>query len=179
MRSTRGVLGVLVAVVILVCQALPASATTKTATDPNDVPGKLDLYRLHLAKKTSTAPLHITVKTYGPWAKRVLRDNVNKLIVYLDVDRNGSSDYHARIKKFGDKLLVFIAGSGSTFEPLPAHKPDRRTVTFAIPGNSPPNPNGTQLPQARAYSYFIESLPCDPGSGGSPCVDRAPNSGWL
>src|SRR5207247_2411883 len=130
MRSTRGFLGALAVAVILACQALPAAATTGTVMDPNDVPGKLDLSKLHFAKKTTTSPLHILVRTYGPWSKGVLEGNANKLIVYLDTDRNGSVDYHARIRTTGDNLVVLIAGSGSAFEPLPAHKPDGRTVTF-------------------------------------------------
>ena len=173
MRPTRGLLGTLAVAVILAGQAVPASAAT--ATDPNDVSGRLDLSRLHFAKKTATAPLHITVKTYGTWAKSVLGVNANKLIVYLDVDHNGHSDFHARIKKVGDKLLAFIAGSGSSFEPLPAHKPDGRTVTFTIPGGVAPNPNGTP-PKMQATSVFTGSAGC---TTGSPCVDRAPNSGWL
>jgi hypothetical protein len=173
MRPKRGLLGALLVTAILAFQALPASAFAGTATDPNDVPGKLDLYRLHFAKTNATAPLHIVVKTYGPWAKSVLEGNANKLIVYLDTNHNGSVDYHARIKKVGDKLVVLIAGSGSSFEPVPAHKPNGRTVTFTIPGNSPPNPNGMP-PDMRAYSLFTESLACDTG-----CIDKAPDSGWL
>jgi hypothetical protein len=173
MRPKRALLGALMVAAILAFQALPASAFAGTATDPNDVPGKLDLYKLHFTKMNATSPLHIVVRTYGPWAKSVLEGNQNKLIVYLDADRDGSVDYHARIKKIGDKLVVLIAGSGSAFEPVPAHKPNGRTVTFTIPGGSPPNPNGMP-PQMRAYSLFTEGTACDTG-----CIDKAPNSGWL
>ena len=114
----------------------------------------------------------------GTWTKSVLHGNANRLVVYLDTDRNGTIDYHARVKESGGKLYAVIAGSGSSFEPLPAHKPNGRTVRFTIPGNSPPNPNGTG-PQIRAYSKFTQSVQCDTASGHPPCIDRAPNTGWI
>ena len=159
--------------------AAPASACcSSSATDPNDVAGKLDLAFIGWTKPMSDGPLHVTVKTHGTWAKSVLQGSANRLIVYLDTDRNGSTDYHARVKESGGKLYVQISGSGSAFEPLPAHKPDGRTVKFSIPGDSPPNPSGTG-PQIRAYSKFTEAVQCDTASGHPPCVDRAPDTGWA
>jgi hypothetical protein len=101
------------------------------------------------------------------------------------------SDYRARIRRVGDdNLKVFIRGSGSVFEPVPATKTDGRTVRFEIPGSSAfrgsggdgpgasPNPDGA-APEMRADSRFIEVQECDPGSLSPPCVDRAPDTGWL
>ena len=179
MRSFRSaVVGVLV-VGTLAAFAAPASACcSSSATDPNDVPGKLDLAFVGWVKPMPNGPLNVTVKTQGTWAKSVLHGNANRLVVYLDTDRNGSTDYHARVKESAGKLYAVIAGSGSSFEPVPAHKPNGRTVKFSIPGNSPPNPNGTG-PQIRAYSKFIEAVQCDTASGHPPCIDRAPDSGWA
>ena len=157
--------------------AAPASACcSSSATDPNDVLGKLDLAFIGWVKPVADGPLNVTVKTHGRWARTVLHGRANRLVVYLDTDRNGTTDYHARVKESGGKLFVQIAGSGSTFEPVPAHKPNGRTVTFSIPGNSPPNPSGTG-PQIKAVSTFTQSGPC--GMGHPPCVDHAPDSGWA
>jgi hypothetical protein len=179
MSSTRsGIVAVAVAAV-LALQALPAQAQSGTAADPNDVKGKLDIASLHYDKDSAKAPLVIVITTYGKWGKRVLaRHSGNRLLVKLDVDRDGMSDYHASIKESGGKLYVHIAGSGQQFEDLRAHKPDPKTVRFTIPGESPPNPKGP-APKLRAYSRFIGSLACDPASGNGPCVDHAPDHGWL
>jgi hypothetical protein len=162
----------------LCLHALPAWAASGSITDPNDVHGRLDLARLSFIKPAGTAPFTITVRTYDPWPKRVLRDHVNRLAVFIDTDGDGTKDYTARIRKSGAHLVANISGSGSSFEPLPVERPNRRTVRFTIPGNSPPNPNGP-APHLRAYSVFIESLACDPASGHMPCVDHAPDTAWL
>lgn len=163
----------------LMLPAMPASSAERgTALDADDVDGRLDLAKLRFYKPGKKSHIVITVKTYEPWGKRALRLNVNKLVVLLDVDRDGSRDYRARIRKAGKKLIVIISGSGENFEPLPARKPNRRTVRFVIPGDSPPNPVGP-APNMAARSKFIEEHACDPGSGSPPCIDRAPDSGWL
>jgi Ca2+-binding RTX toxin-like protein len=160
--------------------------------DADEVDGLLDLASLRFEKVTGDGPLLIVVKTHAAWTKRVLRGfSVNKLIVSLDVDRDGLSDYRARIRRVGDdNLKVFIRGSGSVFEPVPATKTNGRTVRFEIPGSSAfrgsrgdgpgasPNPDGA-APDMRADSWFIEAGECDPASGSPPCVDRAPDTGWL
>ncbi len=169
----------LLAVLGLMLPAMPASAAERgSALDADDVDGKLDLARLSFYKPETNSHIIIRVKTHEPWGKRVLRLNVNKLVVLLDVDLDGTRDYRARIKKAGTKLIVLISGSGENFEPLPARKPNRRTVRFVIPGNSPPNPVGP-APNMVARSRFIEVQACDPASGSPACVDRVPNSGWL
>lgn len=169
----------LLAVLGLMLPAVPASAVERgRVLDADDVDGKLDLAKLRFYKPRKRSHIVITVKTHDPWGKRVLRLNVNKLVVLLDVDRDGSRDYRARIRKAGNKLVVIISGSGEHFEPLPARKPNRRTVRFVIPGDSPPNPVGP-APNMVARSRFIEDHACDPASGSPPCIDRAPDSGWL
>jgi len=179
MRSFRSsIVAVLVAGALALVAAPAAACCGAGASDPNDVAGKLDLAHVQWSKSPGSGPLSITVRTYGTWTKSVLHGNANRLVVYLDTDRDGTIDYHARVKESGGKLYAVIAGSGSSFEPLPAHKPNGRTVRFTIPGNSPPNPNGTG-PQIRAYSKFTQSVQCDTASGHPPCIDRAPNTGWI
>jgi len=179
MRSFRSsVVAALVGGLIALAAAPASACCSSSASDPNDVAGKLDLSFVMWSKPMTSGPLNVTVRTYGVWAKSVLEGNANRLIVYIDADRNGSVDYHARVKAHDGKLFVVIAGSGSSFEPVPAHKPNGRTVKFSIPGNSPPNPSG-MASAIRAYSKFIEAVQCDTGSGHPPCVDRAPDMGWI
>src|SRR2546421_7959454 len=136
MRSTRGGILAFVVAAAMALQSAPASAQTGTVTDPNDVRGKLDLASLHFEKASAKSPLVIVLKTYETWRKAVLRDHVNRLLVSLDVDKDGRPDFHARIKEIGGRLWVHIAGSGESFENLPAKKPDARTVRFKIPGST-------------------------------------------
>lgn len=156
----------------------PASAALQgVASDPNDVPGKLDIAVVRYNKANAMAPLDVVVRTHGEWRNRVLRENVNRLSVFIDVDADGTKDYTARIRKVPGGLYVYITGEGQSFEPLPATRPSERKVRFTIPGDSPPNPVGPV--NVRASSRFIESQPCDPASGNPACRDRAPNSGWA
>src|SRR5437764_47323 len=136
MRTTLRLVA-MAAVAGLCLQALPASASTGSTTDPNDVAGKLDLNTLSFTKSGKTAPLMITVTTYDRWRSRVLRDHVNRLAVWIDTNHDGMRDFTARIKKTAGHLEVLISGSGSSFEPLPATRPNRKTVRFTIPGDSP------------------------------------------
>lgn len=173
---SRIIVGLLAAGTFSVCGSASAVETDSVA-DADDVDGLLDLAVLKFTKDSAGAPLAVVVRTHDPWDNRVLRDDVNQLLVLLDVNHDGTMDYRARIRKVGADLVVVI-GSGSIFEPLPASKPNMRSVRFVIPGDSPPNPNGT-APDMRATSQFIESIECDPASGQAPCVDRAPDAGWL
>jgi hypothetical protein len=178
---TRRLVGVVVlalgAVLTMPSFAVPGTCCVEQVTDPQDVAGKLDLALLRYAKSGPNAPMKITVQTHEGWPPRVLRPNVNRLRVLIDRNEDGTVDFRATIRRVEGELKVFIHGPGSSFEPLPARKPNPRTVRFTIPGSSPPNPGG--FVDLAAISRFIESPPCDPASGGTACVDRAPNSGWL
>ena len=163
------------AVVALCLQALPAFAASGSVTDPNDVSGKLDLMTLSFTRSGKTAPLTITVTTYNRWRSRILRAGGDRLAVFIDTNNDGVKNFKARIKKTGGHLVAVITGSGSTFEPLPATRPDPKSVKFTIPGNTPPNPRG-HVPHFRAFSRFVESSVCTPTK---PCIDFAPDTGWL
>jgi hypothetical protein len=172
-----------VATALLGLSLVPGPAASLTAccveqaSDPQDVEGRLDLALLRYTKNGPNAPMKVTVQTDEGWPPRVLRAHVNRLKVLIDRNEDGNIDFRAAIKKVDGPLEVHIKGSGSSFEPLPTQKPNPRTVRFTIPGSSPPNPGGAV--DLAATSRFIESAPCDPGSGGTACVDRAPNSGWV
>jgi hypothetical protein len=156
---------------------LPGSAAA-VVTDPNDVSGKLDLSAVGYTKDGSASPMRVTVRTYPTWPSRLLRPgSENRLQVLLEVDADPERDYVARLRFRAGRLWASIRGEGQSFEPLKARRPNRHTARFTIPGSSPPNPNHGGL-RIAAASRFIASAACDPASGGTICVDRAPDSGF-
>jgi hypothetical protein len=162
---------------LIAFSAMPAGAVTGSVDDPDDVNGKLDLARLYFRKDTDTSSLLIVIKTIEKWNKAVLRGNVNRLVVLIDTDGDGTADFRARIKRAGNDLAAFITSADSAFEPLPVHKTDAWTTRFRIPGSSPPNPDGPP-PHFQVVSRFVESIDCDTASGQGPCIDTMPDEGW-
>lgn len=154
---------------------LPAPATAgccgADTTDPADVRGKLDLAALQWEKTGADAPVTIAVRTHEGWRAGVLRAP-NRLVVAIDADGDDAIDYRGRIRRVDGHLTVFIRGSGRTFEPLPAHKPDGRTVQFTIPGGTAANPPGNIAIFAR--SRYVDDAHCSAG-----CADRAPDAGRI
>jgi hypothetical protein len=161
--------------VLSVAGPAAASCCSVTHTDPNDVSGKLDLSSIGYAKAGVSAPMRVTVRTYPTWPSRLLQQRSgNRLRVVLDVDPDPEGDYVAAIRFRDGHLLAFIRGEGDAFEPTPVRRPNRRTARFTIPQGAPANPNHGGL-GISARSRFIASPACDPASGGTICVDRAPD----
>lgn len=152
---------------------LSAPAGASQIGDPNDVVGKLDLKTLTGTKASTSAPLHITIVTYGNWKARVLRASThNRIFVLFNTNSDPAVEYVGTIVRSGGALHMDIEGSGSTFEPLPVQHPNGHTITTIVPGSSPPNPDGNVRIAAR--SRFRNQTSCS-----TVCRDRAPNSGWL
>jgi hypothetical protein len=162
-----------ITLVAALLMGLAAPAGAATTTDPNDVAGKLDLRTLTGTKASTSAPLHITIVTYGNWKARVLRASThNRIFVLFNTDSDPPPEYVGTIVRSGGALHMDITGSGSSFEPLPVHHPDGHTITTVVPGSSPPNPDGNVRIATR--SRFGDQSSCS-----TPCKDRAPNGGWL
>jgi hypothetical protein len=156
---------------LVMALATPAGATQ--IGDPNDVAGKLDLKTLIGTKAGASAPLHITIVTYGDWRKRLLRESAhNRIFVLFNTDSDTSPEFVGTISESGGALHMVITGSGSSFEPLPVHHPNGHTITTVVPGSSPPNPDGNVRIAAR--SRFRNQTTCS-----TVCKDRIPNGGWL
>jgi hypothetical protein len=166
----RRLLGPLVVLAVALA-ALPAAATT--LTDPDDVPGKLDLATVSASKTDALAPLKIRITTYENWAARLLRESGrNRVIVLFNVDPDPKPEYRGVIVYSSGDLLLLISGQGSSFEPLPVRHPNGHTLRTILPGGSQPNPDGPVRLAVR--SRLFDEADCSEG-----CFDRAPNGGWL
>lgn len=157
---------VVIAAAVTLMAGPAAACCAASIPDRDDVAGRLDLARVTWSKAAANAPLEVTVQTHDVWRTRALhRRTGNRLWVRIDADHDGSVDYSARVRQMDGRLWVLITGSGSTFEPLPARKPDGRTVRFTIPGGSAPNPAGGL--SLFAKSRFVRGSDCS-----TSCVDR-------
>jgi hypothetical protein len=147
-------------------------SSSEAASDPDDVGGRLDLRRLVALKDDASAPLRITVTTWGSWTASVLaRSGPNRLFVDLDTDLDGSADVRARITRSGGRLVVQLLRSGQVVRQLTAAHPTTHRVRFTVPAGAPGNPAGSIAAAAR--SRFRNDAGCD------PCSDRGPDSGWV
>jgi hypothetical protein len=160
----------------LAAAALLLLAPTATiATDPPDVGGKLDVRSLKAAR--DGALLRLTIKTYGPWASKLLqtaggghsgpRPGVNALTLYYDVDGDGASDFTGRMV-YRRGLYVWITGRGKALETVPVTRPSSSSATFTQPVDVF-FPVGT--PEPKTLRLAVVSL--------YRKRDRAPNRGWL
>jgi hypothetical protein len=105
----------LFAAILVMCVgslALPASAAS--IDDPPLARGPLDLRRLVATKHDATAPIHVTVVTYGEWNANLLNISGSKRIfVLFNPDRLGRPDYTGEVR-FNDGVSC---GSGSRTAP--------------------------------------------------------------
>lgn len=150
---------------------MATAALASSATDPNDVNGKLDL---RLIKGVKTGGLiTLTVGTWGPWASTdlPLTGSPNRLVVLIDTNGNGTTDYRARIVRSGEGLVALISGRGDSFEPVPAIKRSSNRVGFEFPSDVL-KPSDDDIAIAATSTY--KGGPCT-----AACVDRATNTGWL
>jgi hypothetical protein len=154
--------------------ALASSAFTATVSDPNDVPGKLDLRSV--TATSSSGFVRVTVRTWNTWTNAVLASpGPNRLVALFDTNLDGTSDYRGRILRSGGMLIVLLSGQGSSFEPLPVERVNGSTVRFSFPQDivAEEVESMDESLQVAAKSTFKGSA-CP-----AACTDRAPGSGWL
>ena len=161
-----------VALILALVLALPASA--EQVTDPDDVHGKLDLSLVTGNKADMDAPLRVRIETYENWATSLLNwKGNNRVWILFNVDSDRKFEYVGTITSAKGDLGLNIEGSGSAFETLPVHHPDGHTLKTRIPGDSPPNPEGTVRIAVKSR-YKTKTGGCS-----DRCRDRAPNGGTL
>jgi hypothetical protein len=107
------------------------------ATDPDDVHGRLDVRNLNATRMGDL--LAVSLTTYEPWSSSTLAGpggaeaGANRVTILYDIDLDGRADYRGRMIWAGGALSLFIAGSGSQFEPIPVERPDKTTAQFVHP----------------------------------------------
>jgi hypothetical protein len=159
--------------VLLALLPTAAGAAFVQVTDPNDVPGKLDLELVKGVRTASGQPITFTVRVQAPFAKTVLGPAANWVKVFLNVDGDASVDYVGTIKRTGRTLSVFFRGQGDNFDALPVQRPNRRMMRFTVPGGAPLAPNGPV--SMIVQSHYLNATSCARG-----CLDVAPNSfAWI
>lgn len=170
MRIVRRVLFL---VVLLALLPVPAHAGLFVeVSDPNDVPGKLDLEFVRGFRNASGQPITFTIRMQAPFEKSDLA-GAKWVKVFLNVDGDANVDYVGTIKKAGTSLGAFFSGQGSNFEGLPVQRPNLRTLRFTVPGGPPLAPNGPV--SMIVQSHFVNGTTCILG-----CLDVAPNSfAWI
>jgi hypothetical protein len=157
--------------------APPASAAEK-AEDPNDTEGKLDIVQISF-KGAAGATGTVKIRTQNPWGCKFLRQGVKtSLNWYFDDNEDGDNDL---IGKFvcvnansnNPRLILKLHGpdSGSNYEPVPAKKPDKKTVKATFPFDLGEFESEHASAHARSKDAISEG--CD------VCVDRAPDTGGM
>jgi hypothetical protein len=157
--------------------AVPLALATTTATDPNDVSGKLDFKKAVAVRDGKV--LRFTLTTYDAWASKILQGRFgasrpaagpNAMTVLYDVNRDGRADYTGRIVYFQKYLGLWISGVHrmSNFEPLPVKRPTAKSASFIHPVDIFWSPStGTKTLGIAVTSRY----------GGAR--DRIPNHGWM
>jgi hypothetical protein len=157
---------------VLVCLALPARGAS--VDDRDFARGPLDLKRLVATKHDATAPLHLTLVTYGWWDARLLdASGSNRIFFQFNPDSTGRPDFTGEVF-FRDGVLWMriTERSGAFVRRIRAYHPERNVVRATVPRGLP-NPAG-QTWLAATERYVTATGPCADG-----CSDRIPDAGWL
>jgi len=104
--------------------ALPASAAT--VDDPPYARGPLDLKRLTATKHDATAPIHLTLLTYGSWDASLLDvSGSNRIFFDFNPDRSGKPDFIGEVRFHDGLLWVRLTNRQGGLHPAGAGVPPR------------------------------------------------------
>jgi len=164
----------LTAIVALAIAAVALPAQAAFVDDPAQARGPLDLKRLVANKHDATAPIHLSIVTYGTWRARLLdQDGPNRLFVLFNPDRAENEQFIGEIMFRDGRLWMRVTRRNGTFVRwIPANHPTGSIVRVTIPRGLP-NPDGHAWLAARE-EYTTASGEC-----AETCRDRIPDGGWL
>jgi hypothetical protein len=150
---------------------MAAAAETRTITDGNDVPGRLDI-------RSATQGMHRrsvvhTISTYGTWTGRLLRFQESRfLFIDFDTKAGPRADRIAVVFFYRGKLrAAVLSGRGRFRGWATASRPGSRSVTVRISRRLLGSPLGYRW---IAASEYTSSTICPRG-----CLDRVPNRGTV
>jgi hypothetical protein len=152
--------------------ALPASAAS--VNDPSLARGPLDLKRLTATKHDATAPIRLTLLTYGSWDASLLHvSGSNRIFFLFNPDRNERPDFIGEVLFRDGVLWMRITDrSGDFVRRVRAYHPKNNTVRVTVPRGLP-NPDGNAW-LAATEEYKTATGPC-----ATTCRDRIPDNRWL
>lgn len=171
-KRSRWVLGMAAA---LWFAALAAPAHAAVVDDPDLAKGPLDLKRLIATKHDATAPLRLTLVTYGSWRASVLDvSGRNRLFFLFNTDRSGGADYIGEISFRDGRLRMRLADAdGDVFRTIRVSHPRLDRVRVTVPRGLP-NPDGN------VWLAGAEHWKTATGRCATICEDRIPSGrGWL
>jgi hypothetical protein len=172
--SRRGGTGRIVAALVSLAVVLvmgPANAAS--VDDPNLAHGPLDLRRLTAHKHDATAPMRLTLVTYGSWRPKLLdASGDNRLFFLFNANGTGGVDYIGTVAFRHHRLsMVIRTGGGSFVRKVRVRHPTHNSIKTTVPRGLP-NPDGNVW-LAAGMQY----------RGGSDCThlchDRIPGKGWM
>ena len=166
------------ALLLLVSVLAPPAGAKETATDPNDTEGQLDIVEISF-KGAAGAASTVKLKTQNPWGCKFLRQGVKtSLNWYFDDNEDGDNDLIGKFVCINassnkPKLILKLHGpdSGNTYEPVPAKRPNKKTVKATFPFDLAEFESEHASAHARSKDAISEG--CD------VCVDRAPDTGGM
>jgi hypothetical protein len=164
-KRIAAVVGIAVMVV-----ASPAWAISRS--DPNDTESRLDI-RLISENADPGVGGALTIRTFGRWHSRYLRDaSPTNLRWKFDDGDDGDVDLVGNFRYTNGALRLFLRGpgTGNRYEPIRARRPDPKTVRVRFSFDI------AEL-QSSNLSVVAGSFSAGPDCPGDKCRDRAPNAG--
>jgi hypothetical protein len=161
--------GICVGVVVMVLSP-PAWAISRG--DANDSDSRLDI-RLISENARPRPGGALTIRTFGRWASRYLRDGLPTNLKWrFDDGDDGDWDLVGKFRFTDGALRFFLRGtdSGNIYEPIRARRPDRKSVRVRF---------AFDLVELRSNRLSVVANSSEGGCPGDPCRDRAPDTGRM
>lgn len=153
---------------------LLAAADHLPITDPNDVPGPLDI---RSATVRGGDRLLFVVRTYSGWTAKQIWDR-GFVLVYLDTFGDARADYYALVRSTGRRLEGRLfkdrrSRPDLSIARLAVFKGGEAAVSIEVPLRK------VRIAEGRlAYSWYVESLMTNARCR-RVCLDRAPDQGVI
>ena len=162
-----------VGISVIAMMVLSPSALAISRGDPNDSESRLDIRQISENARPRRGGA-LTIRTFGRWRSRYLRDALPTNLSWKFDDRDdGDFDLIGRFRFTDGALRFFLRGtdSGNVYEPLRVTRRDRKSarVRFSF--------DIAEL-QSNRLSVIAKSF--DAGANcPDPCRDRAPDTGRM
>ena len=154
-----------------------SAPSEEVALDPEDVDGPLDIRDVTGRRRGEL--LTTTIVMYEPWETSLLggvdvtEPGTERLTILYDVDFDGKAEFRGAMVFAGGDASLFIAGSGSAFEPIPVQRLDELTAVVTHPVDIFFLEDGETDLEAERDMQIAVTTSIDGER------DRAPDTGWV